>query len=206
MSAVTTYRAQHRAAFAVFEHASIQQIGRFEAAIQALKQKAESVSRAFPNCALTLTRAPHSKSSSPGSEFGSGLGGTAQDYFEEATSQPTSCTSPIPKVFSQPSTEGRSSASPGTGVFFSPENEHLVQQLHNVLTVPKQFSLNSNADVCVPMEQQNIAEREKDDTSVFSPAQSADGLERVPDRRANPIKVGQSTPYQRGHNNSVLFL
>ena len=99
MSAVTIYRTQHRAAFAVFEHASVQQIGKFEIAIQALNQKLESLSQAFPNCALTVTRAPHSKSSSPGSKFGSELGDTAQEDFEEATSQPTSCTSPIPKDF-----------------------------------------------------------------------------------------------------------
>ena len=129
LSAVTTYRTQHRAAFAVFEHASIQQIGKYEAAIQALNQKPKCVSRAFQNYAsaihntsaliqvLTLTRAPHSKSSSPGNEFGSEFGNTDQDDLEAATSQPTPCTSPRPKGFSQPSSEGRSTASPGTEVF-----------------------------------------------------------------------------------------
>ena len=101
MSAVTSYRTQHRSALAVFEQVSIQQIGDYESAIQALNQKPESVSRVFPNCDdaihitnnfiqdLTLTQAPHIKSSSPGSEFGSELGDAAQDDFEEATSQPT---------------------------------------------------------------------------------------------------------------------
>ena len=132
--------------------------------------------------ALTLTQAPHSKSSSPGSECWSEFGDTAQVDFEEATSQPISCTSPIPKDLSQPSTEGRSSASPGTGVFSSRENdatedEQLVRQLHTGLTVQKHFSFNPNADVFVPMEQQNIAERQGEDTIVVSSAQSADGLE-----------------------------
>ena len=135
MFAVPFYRAQHRAVFAVFEHVSIQQIGKYEIAIPALNKKPECVSRVFPNCAsaidntnnviqaLTLTGPPHSKSSSPGSEFGSEFGDTAQDDFEAATSQPTSCTIPIFKDLSHPSIEGRSSASPGTEVFSSPENE-----------------------------------------------------------------------------------
>ena len=83
MSAVTTNRALDRAAFAVFARVSKQQIGNYEVAIQALNNKSECVNRAFSNCSssihntnkviqdLTLTRAPHSKSSSPGSEFGS---------------------------------------------------------------------------------------------------------------------------------------
>ena len=90
MSAVTSYRTQHRSALAVFEQVSIQQIGDYEAAIQALNKNAESVSRVFPNCDdaihktnkviqdLTLTQALHIKSSSPGSEFGSELGDTTQ--------------------------------------------------------------------------------------------------------------------------------
>ena len=89
-SAVTTYCTQHRTAFAVFQHASTQQIGKFEAAIQALNQTPESVSRALPNCALTLMQALHSKSSSPGIDLGSEFGDTAQDDLEAATSQPTS--------------------------------------------------------------------------------------------------------------------
>ena len=82
-SAVTINCAHDRAAVAVFGDVSIQQIGKYEAAIQALNQKTESVSRASPNCAdaihntsqviqaLILTRALRSKSSSPGSGFGS---------------------------------------------------------------------------------------------------------------------------------------
>ena len=70
--------------------------------------------------------------------------------LEEATSQLTPCTSPKPKDLSQPSTEGRSSASLSTGFFSSPENEetedeHLVRQLHAALTVPKHFSFKPQA-------------------------------------------------------------
>ena len=54
MFAVPIYRAQHRAAFAVFEHVSIQQIGNYEAAIQVLNQRSECVSRAIPNCASAI--------------------------------------------------------------------------------------------------------------------------------------------------------
>ena len=82
MSAVISYRTQHGSALAVFEQVSIQQIGEYESAIQALNQKSESVSRVLPNCDdaihitnkvikdLTLTQALHIKSSSPGNEFG----------------------------------------------------------------------------------------------------------------------------------------
>ena len=50
MSAVTSYRTQHRSGLAVFEQVSIKQIGDYEAAIQALIQKPESLSRVSPNC------------------------------------------------------------------------------------------------------------------------------------------------------------
>ena len=50
MSAMISYRTQHRSAIAVFEQVSIQQIGDYEAAIQALNQKPESVSGVSPNC------------------------------------------------------------------------------------------------------------------------------------------------------------
>ena len=72
------------------------------------------------------------------------------DFFEAATSQPRSFTSPAQKYLSQPIIEGRSSASLGTEDFSSPENEapeeeQLVRRLHNALTTPKHFSFNPNA-------------------------------------------------------------
>ena len=50
MSAVTSYRTQHRSSFALFEEISIQQIGDHEVAIQALNQTPERVSRVSANC------------------------------------------------------------------------------------------------------------------------------------------------------------
>ena len=115
-----------------------------------------------------MTQALHIKSLSPGSEFGRELGDTTQVDLEEATSQLTPCTSLKPKDVSQPSIEGRSSASPSTGFFSSPENEatedeHLVRQLHAALTIRKHSSLNPQAEAAVPMEQQSIAERQEEE-------------------------------------------
>ena len=101
-------------------------------------------------------------------EVGNELRDETQVDLEEDTSQPTPCTSPKPKDASQPSTEERSSASPSTGLFSSPENEetndeHVVRQLHAALTIPKHFPFNPQAEAFVPTEQQSAAERQEEE-------------------------------------------